>query len=138
MNLRQIFRQRLRTIVKKSATSTVRLETQRLEDRTNPAPIPTVQNLPAAGSLQPFLGESANFSFTVANTGDFVGYSPYFDLVLDTSGDASITPDSNNDGFAGPPTVRAAGLDLTPVGTTTVGAVGTYTNPFTGQSGIAA
>ncbi len=138
MNLRHVFQQRLRTLRTKSAGTTVKLETQRLEDRTNPAPIPSVGNLPAAGSLQPFLGESTNFSFTVANTGDAVGYSPYFDLVLDTSGDASITPDSPNDGFDGTPTVRAAGLDLTPVGTTTVGGGGTYTNPFTGQAGIAA
>lgn len=127
------------------------LHVEQLEARENPAPVAAVSGL---ANVNPFLGDTANFSFvfTNADAAD-TGYSPFFDLFLETSGPDGTTntppsglnpttPGTAADGFAASsggvvaPTVTASGLALIPVGTPTVLAAGqtTYTNPFTGQT----
>lgn len=142
-------KRKLKAFVTEPAQVLLRLE--QLEERENPAPVATVTGL---ANVTPFLGETANFSFTFANTsGVDVGYSPFFDLILETSGpDGSTnspptslnptTPGTAADGFAASsgavvnPTVTVSGLTLIPIGTPIVLAAGqtTYVNPFTNQT----
>ena len=104
--------------------------------------------------MTPFLGDPASFSFVFTNTsGVDTGFSPFFDLILETSGPDGTTnspPTSLNpttpanaaDGFAAStggvvaPTVTVSGLTLIPIGTPIVLGAGqtTYVNPFTGQT----
>ena len=133
------------------AARAVVLRVEELEARENPAPVAAVAGL---ANVTPFLGDDATFSFTFTNTsGTDVGYSPFFDLILETSGadgTTNLPPTSLNpttpgtaaDGFAPSsgapvaPTVTASGLALAPVGTPIVLTAGqtTYVNPFTGQT----
>jgi hypothetical protein len=129
----------------------VLLRLEQLEERENPAPVATVTGL---GNVTPFLGETATFSFTFTNTdATDTGFSPFFDLILETSGPDGTTnspPTSLNpttpapaaDGFAASsggvvnPTVTVSGLTLIPIGTPIVLTAGqtTYVNPFTSQT----
>jgi fimbrial isopeptide formation D2 family protein len=126
------------------------LQLERLETRLNMAPIAAVSGL---SNASPLLGENVSYSFTFANT-DAVdtGYSPFFDLIVDTSGPDGTTnlpatsvnpttPGTAADGFVGTsgatvPTVGVSGLALQPLGTPIVLTLGqtTYVNPYTGQT----
>ena len=142
-------KRKLKAFVTEPAQVLLRLE--QLEERENPAPVATIAGL---GNVTPFLGETANFSFTFTNT-DAVdtGFSPFFDLILETSGPDGTTnspptslnpttPSTAADGFAASsggvvnPTVTVSGLTLIPIGTPIVLTAGqtTYVNPFTGQT----
>jgi fimbrial isopeptide formation D2 family protein/uncharacterized repeat protein (TIGR01451 family) len=134
----------------RGTTDRAALRFEQLEARENPAPIATVTGL---ANANPFLGDNVNYSFTFANTDPTdTGFSPFFDLIVETSGPdgttnlppASLnptTPGTAADGFVGlsgatNPLVTVSGLQLTPVGTPTVLTAGqtTYVNPFTGQT----
>jgi fimbrial isopeptide formation D2 family protein/uncharacterized repeat protein (TIGR01451 family) len=128
----------------------VAMRLEHLEVRRNPAPIAAVSGL---GNASPFLGEDVNYTFSFANTSATdTGYSPFFDLIVDTSGPDGTThlpPSSLNptspanaaDGFVGPsgntsPVVVATGLPLQPIGAPIVLSAGqtSYVNTFTGQT----
>jgi fimbrial isopeptide formation D2 family protein/uncharacterized repeat protein (TIGR01451 family) len=113
-----------------------RLDWLMLEDRINPAPVPTVVGLVAPGNTNFLLGESVSFSFNFTNTSATdVGYSPYIAVAVDTSGPDGATS-GPLDGF-GTPVATAAGGPLQLVGqiNLTIGQT-TYDNPFTGQTNI--
>ncbi|MBY0458160.1 MAG: hypothetical protein K2V38_12530, partial [Gemmataceae bacterium] len=118
------------------------LRLESLESRDNPAPLAAVT---APGNVNPFLGTTADFTFNYTNAGTTTGFSPFIDVILDTSGPDGTSnlaptglnptaPGNASDGF-GTPVVTAAGLAMIPVGTPIVLTAGqtTYTNPFTGQ-----
>ncbi|MGL5094429.1 MAG: hypothetical protein ACRDD1_02500, partial [Planctomycetia bacterium] len=105
----------------------VRKQLEVLEDRTVPAPVASIVGLPAVGAQEPLLGETVTYSFNFTNTGTLPGFSPYFDLAVDTSG-----PDGG-DGY-GAPTVSGSG-PYTLAGTIPVTGP-TYNNPFSGETGV--
>lgn len=110
----------------------VNLLLELLEQRENPTPVPSIVGLPGAGTTQPLLGDAVTYSFSYANTGDATGFAPFIELAVDTSGPdgAASLP---RDGI-GTPTISAAGLPLSAVGsiTLTPGQT-TYVNPLTGE-----
>jgi uncharacterized repeat protein (TIGR01451 family)/fimbrial isopeptide formation D2 family protein len=67
-----------------------KLHLERLEDRTNPAPIPTVVLPPPTTAL---IGATVPVSVTFSNTGDATGYGPFVDVELPTAGNV---PASSN------------------------------------------
>ena len=92
------------------------------------APVPDIQNL---GDQTLFLGDQASFSFNFSNTGPDIGYGPFIELALDTSGVDGATA-APLDGY-GKPSVTAAGLTMAPVATIPVTG-GTFVNPLTGET----
>ncbi|MCZ2343080.1 MAG: DUF11 domain-containing protein, partial [Bacteroidales bacterium] len=131
-NIHKLSAQRLaKSLTRRRVVSVAEREALRLlqlEDRCNPAPVPT---LSAPYDADILLGETANYGFVFSNaSGTDTGYAPYLDVAVDTSGA------DGNDGYAGYPTVVAGGLQMTPVGIPIVLNIGqtTYTNPFTGQT----
>lgn len=84
--------------------SRTRLEVERLEERENPAPIPSVVGLPGNGITMPLLGETVTYTFNYSNTGDATGFAPSLELAVDSSGpDGAEQPgrragDSRRDG----------------------------------------
>jgi hypothetical protein len=121
---------------KPTSPNKARLDWLMLEDRINPAPVPSVVGLVAPGNTNFLLGESVSFSFNFTNTSATdVGYSPYIAVAVDTSGPDGATS-GPLDGF-GTPVATAAGGPLQLVGqiNLTIGQT-TYDNPFTGQTNI--
>ena len=113
-------------------TNRTRLEVERLEERENPAPIPSVVGLAGNGITMPLLGETVTYTFIYANTGDATGFAPFLELAVDSSGVDGATS-APLDGI-GTPTVSAAGLPLSPAGSVTLTpGQTTYTNPLTGE-----
>jgi len=106
---------------------------ERLEERENPAPLPSVVGLAAAGTTQPLLGEAVNFNFNFANLGDADGFAPFLEVAVDTSGPDGTAGGLPVDGI-GTPAVTAANLPLAAAGSVTLVAGQTqYTNPLTGE-----
>ncbi len=104
---------------------------EKLDDRINPAPIPSILGLSSSNIL---LGEQANFGFRFANTSPTdAGFAPFIEVAMDTSGrDGAAT--NPRDGYS-TPTVTGAGLTLTPATTITlIAGQTTYINPLTGES----
>jgi len=108
---------------------------ERLEDRLNPAPIPLIGGLPVAGTLTPLIGEATSIGFTYTNTGDQTGFSPFLDVIVDTTG-ADGAGAQIDDGIVGAPTISGVSGVLTPVGSIVITGA-TYNNAFTGETNIA-
>ena len=104
---------------------------EKLDDRINPAPVPSILGLSSSNIL---LGEQANFGFRFANTSPTdAGFAPFIEVALDTSGPDGATTNPL-DGY-GTPTVTGAGLTLTPAtAITLIAGQTTYINPLTGES----
>lgn len=93
------------------------------------APLPAVIDAPA--NVTDLLGETQSFTFNFTNPDPTnTGFSPFFDMAVDTSGPDGATS-APLDGFSAP-TINAGGLQLTPIATIPVTGA-TYTNPFTGD-----
>jgi fimbrial isopeptide formation D2 family protein/uncharacterized repeat protein (TIGR01451 family) len=129
-NLLAAFRNRAATIFR------TRLKVEQLEDRTNPAPIPSLGNVPGGGTLRSFIGEGTSFTVNYTNTGDQTGFSPFLDLGVDVTG-ADGAGAAVDDGITAVPTITGVGGPLTLVGTINLTGTATYNNPFTGESNIA-
>ena len=112
-----------------------KLNVEQLEDRTNPAPIPSLSGVPGTGNLRAFIGEGTAFTVNYVNTGDQTGYSPFLDLGVDVTGadGAGVAVD---DGITAAPTITGVGGALTLVGTINLTGAATYNNTFTGENNI--
>jgi len=96
--------------------------------------MPTDAAITAPGDLNLLLGETASWSLVFSNnSATDVGYAPFIELAVDTSGVDGATS-LPTDGF-GLPIVTAGGLQLSPIQTVNLTTAGqAYTNNFTGRA----